>query len=62
VAVICEELMHHGVDAPVPDGVPRVIILAEDRARGEPPPHAEVVQKPFEMKTLVRLALSMLSP
>lgn len=60
--VLCEELMHRSATEALMPAAPRVVILAEDRARGEPGPMTAFLQKPFEMKTLVRLALSMLSP
>lgn len=59
--ILCEELMHHSSAAAEVPAVPRVVILAEDRALVEPGPMRAYLQKPFEMKTLVRLALSMLS-
>jgi PAS domain S-box-containing protein len=59
--ILCEELMHHASAPAEAPAVPRVVILAEDRAWREPDPMTACLQKPFEMKTLVRLALSMLS-
>jgi two-component system cell cycle sensor histidine kinase/response regulator CckA len=59
--ILCEELMHRSSAAAEAPAVPRVVILAEDRAWREPGPMTAFLQKPFEMKTLVGLALSMLS-
>ena len=59
--ILCEELMHHSSAAAEAPAVPRVVILAEDRAWREPGPMTACLQKPFEMKTMVGLALSMLS-
>ena len=59
--VLCEELMHHAQVAFETPTAPRVVIVAEDRARGAPGPMVEFLHKPFAMKTLVRLALSMLA-
>ncbi|MFO0628838.1 MAG: ATP-binding protein [Polyangiales bacterium] len=59
--ILCEELMHRSA-APETPAVPRVVILAEDCARCASTAMTEYLQKPFEMKTLVRVALAMLPP